>query len=127
LRRLVASIGLAFHLPGIATAIDRRFVASLESAADADAARVIGDARRVARALVRLARLRLTHDALAVGMLDSGLEFRVRELLRPPTRPDRPSASVLVAVAATAFLAALVVADPLHTVFESLVRLLAAG
>jgi hypothetical protein len=34
---------------------------------------------------------------------------------------------VLVAVAATAFLAALVVADPLHTVFESLVRLLAAG
>jgi Zn-dependent protease with chaperone function len=127
LRRLVASIALGFHLPGIARAIERRLVATLESAADADAARVTGDAPRVAEALVRMARLRLTQERLAVGMLDGGLEFRVRELLGHATRPDRPSAALLVAIAAIGFAAALLAAHPLHTVFESLVRLLAAG
>jgi Zn-dependent protease with chaperone function len=125
LRRLIASVGLAFHLPGIAFAIERRLAAALESAADADAARALGDAPRVAEALVRLARLRLARVPLAVGMLDSDLEFRVRELLGPATRPDRPGAALLGAVAAIGFAAALLAADPVHSAFESLVRLLA--
>ncbi len=125
LRRLIASIGLAFHLPGIAFAIERRLAATLESAADADAARALGDAPRVAEALVRLARLRTARVPLAVGMLDSDLEFRVRELLSPATRPDRPGAALLVAVAAIGFAAALLSAEPVHIAFESIVRLLA--
>jgi Zn-dependent protease with chaperone function len=125
LRRLVASLGLAFHLPGIASAIDRRLAATQESAADAAAARVLGDPPRIAEALVRLARLRVARPPLAVGVLGSDLEFRVRELLSPATRPDRPAPVFLIAVAATGFAAALLVADPIHTAFESLVRLLA--
>jgi Zn-dependent protease with chaperone function len=125
LRRLIASIGLAFHLPGIAFAIERRLAATMESAADADAARALGDAPRVAEALVRLARLRLAQVPLGVGMLGSDLEFRVRELLSPATRPDRPAAALLVAAAAIGFAGALLAAEPVHTVFESIVRLLA--
>lgn len=125
LRRLVASLGLAFHLPGIASAIERRLAATQESAADADAARVLGDPPRVAEALVKLARLRAARLPLAVGLLGGDLEFRVRELLRPTTRPDRPAPVLLIAVATTGFAAALLVADPIHTAFESLVRLLA--
>jgi Zn-dependent protease with chaperone function len=125
LRRLTASLGLAFHLPGIASVIERRLAATLESAADADAARVLGDPLRVAETLVKLARLRATPLPLAVGMLDSDLEFRVRELLTPATRPDRPAAMLLIAIATSGFAAALLVADPVHAAFESLVRLLA--
>ena len=125
LRRLTASLGLAFHLPGIACVIERRLTATLESAADADAARVLGDPLRVAEALVKLARLRMARLPLAVGMLDSDLEFRVRELLTPATRPDRPAAGLLIAIATSGFAAALLVADPVHTAFESLVRFLA--
>jgi Zn-dependent protease with chaperone function len=125
LRRLTASLGLAFHLPGIACAIERRLTVTLESAADADAARVLGDPLRVAEALVKLARLQMARLPLAVGMLDSDLEFRVRELLTPATRPDRPAALLLIAIATSGFAAALLVADPVHTAFESLVRFLA--
>jgi Zn-dependent protease with chaperone function len=125
LRRLVASLGLAFHLPGVASAIDRRLAATQESAADAAAARALGDPPRIAEALVRLARLRVARPPLAVGVLGSDLEFRVRELLSPATRPDRPAPMLLIAVATTLFAAALLVADPIHTAFESLVRLLA--
>ena len=125
LRRLIASLGLAFHLPGIASAIERRLAATQESAADAEAARVLGDPPRIAEALVKLARLRVARLPLAVGILGSDLEFRVRELLSPATRPDRPAPRLLIVVATTGFAAALLVADPIHTAFESLVRLLA--
>ena len=125
LRRLIASLGLAFHLPGIASIIERRLAATQESAADADAARVLGDPPRIAEALVKVARLRVARLPLAVGILGSDLEFRVRELLSPATRPDRPAPVFLIAVATTGFAAALLVADPIHTAFESLVRLLA--
>jgi Zn-dependent protease with chaperone function len=125
LRRLIASLGLAFHLPGIASAIERRLAATQESAADADAARVLGDPPRIAEVLVKLARLRVARLPLAVGILGSDLEFRVRELLSPATRPDRPAPVFLIAVSTTGFAAALLVADPIHTAFESLVRLLA--
>jgi Zn-dependent protease with chaperone function len=127
MRRLIASFCLAFHLPGVARTIERRLVATLARAAAAAPARALGDAPRVAEALVRLARLRMTHVPLAVGMLDSDLEFRVRELLNPATRPDRPGTAVLVGCGSLGFAAALLAADPVHGVFEALVRLLAAG
>jgi len=125
LRRFIASLALAFHLPRSASAIERRLAAAQESAADADAARVLGDPPRIARALVKLARLRVARLPLAAGILGSDLEFRVRELLGPATRPDRPAPLLLVAVATAGFAASLLVADPIHTAFESLVRLLA--
>ena len=62
---------------------------------------------------------------LAVGLLGSDLEFRVRELLTPATRPDRPALPLLIVVATAGFAASLLVADPIHTAFESLLRLLA--
>jgi Zn-dependent protease with chaperone function len=126
LRRLIASLGLAFHLPGIASAIERRLAATQESAADADAARVLGDPPRIAEALVKLARLRVARLPLAVGLLGSDVESRVRELLSPAARPDRPAPGLLIGVATIGFAAALLVADPIHTAFESLVRLLAS-
>lgn len=124
LRRLVASLALAFHLPGIASALERRLAATQESAADADAARLLGDGPRIAEALVRLARLRLAQPPLAVGVLDDDLELRVRELLSSTTRSDGPATGLLIALLASGFAAALLVAHPIHMGFESLVRLL---
>jgi len=89
LRSLIASAGLAFHLPFIARALRERLASAQEMAADAEAADALGDRSLVARALVHVARaqLRLGPDlpdgAFAFGA--DHIELRVRSLL-----DDRP-------------------------------------
>lgn len=126
LRRVVASLGLAYHLPGIAAALERRLARAHEMAADAEAALAIGNAQRVAEILVRFVRLHLLHPAVpvAASWIGGDLEARVRTLLTSAARPDRPRAASLVACAIVAFLAALATADPIHSGGEILLGLL---
>ncbi len=122
LRRWIACFGLAFHLPWIAAGLERLLDDANERAADADAARTLGDGRRIAEALVRLARLRLAGPRLAVGMSGSNLESRVRDLLTSRPRSERPGAVLLTSLALGVWAFALLAADQIHSGAEVLFR-----
>ena len=113
LRRLVAALALALHLPGVARQLGRALRAAEEASADADAARVLGDRGRVAEALVRFARMRRAAP-LAVGFHGDALEERVREVLAPERGNEGPCAGAVLAGAAGAVALALLVAPLLH-------------
>ena len=114
LRRLAVSLGVALHLPGVARYLERQLGRMQESAADADAADSIGDAARIAAALVRFARLRVSRPAAALGWQGGDLEARVSALLADEPPPDRPTTLVLVAVIFAGACAALLAADRVH-------------
>ena len=124
LRRLIATLAFAFHVPGIASALERQLARAQEAAADADAAHTLGDGPRVALSLVRLARLQLARPPLAVGLFEDGLGLRVRELLISHPRPDRPPVVLLLGLLAAVAATALVAADPIHFAFEGLLELI---
>ncbi len=122
LRRLIASAGLVLHLPGIAHLLNRLLTRTQEMAADADAARTVGDRVRVAEALVRFARLQRPGRATAVEFGSGDLEARVRELLDPHQRRGL-SAVALVSCSAALCLLALFAAHSLHYLAQALLRL----
>jgi Zn-dependent protease with chaperone function len=122
LRRLIASAGLVLHLPGIAHLLNRLLTRTQEMAADADAARTVGDRVRVAEALVRFARLQGPVRAAAVEFGSGDLEARVRELLDPHQRPGL-SAAALLGCSAALCLLALFAAHGLHYLVQALLRL----
>lgn len=126
LRRLCASLALAWHLPGVDAWLERRLARAQEMAADADAAGAMGDGTRVAESLVRLARLRVTAPAAAVGWHGGAADLAVRvdALLDERARPDRPRLAALAAAALLLWGGALLAADPLHRGAERLLRLL---
>ncbi|MEM9188251.1 MAG: M48 family metalloprotease [Myxococcota bacterium] len=114
LRRVVASVALLFHLPGVAAALERELAQAHELAADEDAARVVGSRPQVAEALVALARTRhaVPPGAHAFGARD--LELRVRELLDDRKRPNGPPAYVLGLLLLGLFIAIGASADAIH-------------
>ncbi len=122
LRRWIASFGLAFHLPWIADDLERLLDDANERAADADAAHALGDGRRIAEALVRLARLRVARPHLAVGVSGSNLESRVHDLLTSRPRSERPGAVLLASLALGVWVFALLAADQVHSAAEVLFR-----
>jgi len=124
LRRLIASAGLVLHLPGIAHLLDRLLTRTQEMAADADAARTVGDPVRVAESLVRFARLQGPGRATAVEFGSGDLEARVRKLLDSHQRcGSAPSAAALVGCSAALCLLALFAAHGLHYLGQALLRL----
>jgi Zn-dependent protease with chaperone function len=126
LRRVIASLALAYHLPGIAPLLERRLARAHELAADAEAARVVGDGHRVAEVIVRFARVRVSRLGLspASSWFGGDLEVRVGALLAAGVRTNRPSAASLVTVVVALFVIALVAADPIHSGGEILLGLL---
>jgi len=122
LRRLIASSGLVLHLPGIAHLLNRLLTRTQEMAADADAARTVGDRVRVAEALVRFARLQGPVRAAAMEFGSGDLEARVRELLDSHQRRGL-SAVALVGCSAAFCLLALFAAHGLHYLMQALLRL----
>jgi len=123
LRRLLAGMGLAFHLPGIAGAIERRLARAHEMQADADAASLVG-ADRVATAVVRLARVRSTALRGALGFGGSDVEARVETLLDPGIRRDQPGARLLLALAGAIGVVFGIGADSVHHGLEMMLGLL---
>lgn len=128
LRRLVSSLALAFHLPGIAGWLERQLARAHELAADAEAAAVVQSPERVARALVQLTRVqrRMPASALAGALAFGGaeVEARVTSLLDPRPRRDQPRARTITLVAAIACVLLGAVADPVHHGVEMLLGLL---
>src|SRR5262249_36520533 len=124
LRRLIASAGLVLHLPGIAHLLDQLLTRTQEMAADADAARTVGDRVRVAESLVRFARLQVPSRATAVEFGSGDLEARVRELIESrQRRSSGPSAAALIGCSAALCLFALFAAHELHYLGQALLRL----
>lgn len=124
LRRLVSSLALAFHLPGIAGWLERQLARAHELAADAEAAAVVQSPERVARALVQLTRVQRRMPASALAFGGAEVEARVTSLLDPRPRRDQPRAQTIALVAAIACVLLGVAADPVHHGVEMLLGLL---
>jgi hypothetical protein len=122
LRRLAAALALSLHLPGVAGAIGRALRAAEEASADADAARALGDGTRVAAALVRFARMRLSAP-LAVGFHGEGLEARVREVLADAPPGEGPGPAWILGAAGLGLALSLLAAPLLHLGVERLLEL----
>ena len=96
LRSLIATAGLAFHLPWIARALHDRLARAQEMAADFDAARAVGDRSQVAQALVHFARAQLQAPRGALAFGASDVELRVRGLLDDRPLREWPSGRALL-------------------------------
>jgi Zn-dependent protease with chaperone function len=118
LRRVVAGLSFAFHLPGIASAIEQRLARAHEMAADEDAATAIGSRAQVARALVHLARARVRAPRAALAFVGSEVEIRVRALLETEPRPTGPMPRTLAIFATVALLAIAGGAEAVHHAVE---------
>lgn len=103
LRRLLAMLALGFHLPGIASWLERRLACAHEMAADAAAAHEVRSPERVARALVRLTRARSEAHEAALAFAGSDLQARVTTLLDRRPRRDQPGPLVLLGAVAVLF------------------------
>jgi Zn-dependent protease with chaperone function len=114
LRRFLAGIGLSFHLPGIAHWITRCLTQAQEMAADDVAAEAVGSRRRVARALVALARSRCGVPQSAFAFSGSDVELRVVQLMDARTFRDWPKVSTLVMGVAMGLALVAVGADGVH-------------
>ena len=122
LRRLVASAGLLFYLPGTAGLVRQLVTQTQELAADAEAARQIGDRTRVAASLVRFARYSISPTA-AFEFAHSDLQMRVHQLLAEEPAPGGPSLASLLCGLLTFTALTLLAAQQLHTFSELILRL----
>jgi len=114
LRRALAAMGLAFHVPGIARWIEQRLARAHEMAADADAADETGSRELVARALVCLTRAHLQVPTAAMAFGQSNIEARVAALLDLRSRHDHPRFATLIAGFVLLFVMIGASADTVH-------------
>ena len=126
LRRLVSSLSLAFHLPGIAGWLERQLVRAHELAADAEAAAAVQSPERVAHALVQLTRVQRRAPAAALAFEGADVEARVTCLLDPRPRRDQPRAWVIFFIAVIALVLLGAGADFVHHGLETLLGLLSS-
>jgi Zn-dependent protease with chaperone function len=124
LRRVIASLGLAWHLPGIAGRLERALARAQELAADAEAVEQLGDAPQLAESIVRLTRLQIARPAPAIGW-QGDLEARVQALLRDSAGRDRLQPAAVLGLALVFGVVAVLAADPLHHAAEAVLVLLA--
>jgi Zn-dependent protease with chaperone function len=123
LRRLVASIGLLAHLPGVTRSIQLLLTRAQEMAADAEAVKQIGNGPRVAEALLWFARLRQHHSAAACEFAKVDVGARVRQILEPRQQPDGPSLVALLACCVGLTVFAAIARHQLHHLSEILLQL----
>jgi Zn-dependent protease with chaperone function len=126
LRRFIAGIALAFHLPGIARRVERSLSAAQEMAADAEAAARVGSPERVARALVQLARAQLRVPETSFAFGTTNVEARVRRLLDHDCGTCEPKARTLVIGSFLLFACLALAAGPVHHGVEMLLGLFGA-
>lgn len=124
LRRLVASFALGFHLPGIASWLERRLARAHEIAADAEAAGELQSPERVAWALVCLTRAQKRVPAAGMAFGGSDVEVRVATLLDRRQRRDGPGKVALLSAVTILFAAVAASADAVHHGVEIVLGLL---
>jgi Zn-dependent protease with chaperone function len=123
LRRLIASAGLLFHLPGVTATIERRLTRAQEMAADSEAAGRIGDRIRFAEVLVWFARLQSFRPVSACEFSCGDIDARVRGILESTPRRDAFRPAALLVAASSITVLALAAANPLHRLSELLLGL----
>lgn len=114
LRRVVARLGLAFHLPVVDGLIDRHLQRAQEMAADEEAAAAVGSKSSVARALVALSRPGGDEYAAAFAFAAADVEARVMALLDRRRRRNWPSINVLAGSAVIVVASLAASADAVH-------------
>jgi beta-lactamase regulating signal transducer with metallopeptidase domain len=117
LLKAIASVGFAFHLPGVASWLAHRLVRAQEMAADEASAEQNGSRAKVAEALVRLARVRASVPAGAITFGSTDLEARVQSLLAQKG-PNHPSARLMLAAALAVAAVTALNADLVHHAVE---------
>lgn len=95
LRRALASIALAFHLPRPARRLDEALARAHELAADEAAAKAVGSREQVAQAIVELARHRSSFARAVHAFGETAIEARVQSLLDETSRAESPRARLL--------------------------------
>jgi hypothetical protein len=113
LRQLLASIGLLWHIPGIASHLDRKFRLCQELIADRAAVSNRADKQCVANTLVRYARLRPRGLMSTPAFGNSGIAKRVRSLMELDSL-ERDRLQPVVAALLVAALLALFAGHNLH-------------
>jgi len=109
----------AMHLPCVANRIARRLAMTQEMAADAEAARELGDPARVAASLLALARLEID-AAPGLAFTHGDIEARVHALVGP-SQKIRPWAMLVLTSSLPATIAALAFLHaPIHHTLESI-------
>ncbi len=124
LRRYVAGLALAFHLPFVARWLDRSIARAQEMAADDIAARVLDSRVRVARALVALSRSTIHLPDGASAFSGSDIRSRVEVLMDDRPRSDRPTPWMFGVATAVVIAGAAASADLVHHGVEILLGLL---
>ncbi len=120
LRHLIALLACTFHLPGISKRLRQRAQQSQELAADAMAARSMGDSICIADALVNCARFHVRYAAPHLAFGGGDLEERVRALLSTHRTIDQPLPWMVCAAALAALVLAVRCAEPAHHFVEAL-------
>ncbi|MBK9072563.1 MAG: M48 family metalloprotease [Myxococcales bacterium] len=124
LRRALAGMALAFHLPGLASWLEQQVSRAHELAADAEAAADVGSRVDVAAALVAMTRAQLVPLGVAMSFGVGDVEARVHALLDAQPRFDRPRpAALLVGLLGLVLLLGLT-ADAVHHGVEMVLGLL---
>lgn len=122
LQRAMARLAGFAHWPRVASSLQRRLVVAQEVAADAHAARVVGDPLRVAEALLRLTRLAPSPRVVGMSFTDGDVAARVRALVA--AQPGARAPRRLVAASISASVVALLCGG--HHVHHALETLLGA-
>jgi hypothetical protein len=123
LRQLLASIGLLWHIPGIASHLDRKFRLCQELIADRAAVSNGADKQCVANTLVRYAKLRPRALMPTPAFGNSGIAKRVRSLMEQDSL-ERDRLQPVVAVVLAVALAALFAGHDLHGALHHFASLL---
>lgn len=125
LRRVIARLALAFHLPGVGFRLEEELALAHELAADEHAASSVGDPDLVAETIVRIARRRHA-DRAAVAAWGGGadLSTRVHRLLAGAPRRDLPSARIVTATLVAVVVIVGVAGDQVHHALETLLGLI---
>lgn len=124
LRRALAGVALAFHLPGVASRLERKVGRAHEIAADAQAAADVGSTQDVATALVAMTRARRVPFGAAMAFGAGDVQARVHALLDDGPRVDRLQPSALLIGLLALCLGLALSADVVHHGVETVLGLL---
>ncbi len=117
--RLVASFVTSFHLPFVARAVEKQIALAQELAADAEAAREVGDPLRIVDALLAIVRGRAASLGPVPAFTEGDLGVRVHALLEPPAHAPTRALWLGLIVFGLALVCGLASPDAIHHGIET--------